>query len=62
MIPTHGWKPRVTKFSTWFLFSVAKVFKKWPSTYHWNAKVHMNQEGVWHMHSKWTRNARIMKG
>lgn len=28
IVPTQGWKPKTTKFSTWFLFTVANIFKK----------------------------------
>lgn len=58
-IPTKGWKPKTTKFSTWFLFTVAKVFKKWPTTYRWDAEIKKNEEGRWQMKSKWIRMGKI---
>ncbi|MDO9633613.1 MAG: hypothetical protein Q7J05_01040 [Paludibacter sp.] len=61
LVPSKGWKPKTTKFSTWFLFSVAKVFKKWPTTYQWNAELHKSPEGLWYMQSKWMRTGKILK-
>lgn len=59
LIPSKGWQPKATKFSTWFLFSVAKIFKKWPTTYQWEAKIKLNNEGNWHMQSNWIRTGKI---
>lgn len=61
LTPTKGWKPKTTKFSTWFLFNMAKVFKKWPSTYQWDAKIQNKPKGEWTMQSKWTRTGKILK-
>lgn len=61
IVPSKGWKPKTTKFSTWFLFTVAKVFKKWPTTYQWNAELQKNPEGLWYMQSKWIRTGKILK-
>lgn len=58
-IPTMGWTPKTTKLSTWFLFTVAKVFKKWPTTYQWNAEMNKLADGSWNMRSKWIRTGRI---
>lgn len=60
-IPTKGWKPKTSKLSTWFLFTVANVFKKWPTTYTWDAELQKNREGVWQMESKWIRTGKILK-
>lgn len=56
-----SWKPRITKFSTWFLFNIAKVFKKWPSTYQWHAELQKRSDGSWSIYSKWIRTGKIMK-
>lgn len=61
IVPSKGWKPKTTKFSTWFLFTVAKVFKKWPTTYQWDAELHKSPEGLWYMQSKWIRTGKILK-
>lgn len=59
LIPSKGWKPKTSKFSTWFLFTVAKVFKKWPTTYQWDAELKKDKEGSWQMQSKWIRTGKI---
>lgn len=61
IVPAKGWKPKTTKFSTWFLFTVAKVFKKWPTTYQWDAELEKSSDGSWHMQSKWIRTGKILK-
>ena len=61
VVPSKGWKPKATKFSTRFLFTVARVFKKWPTTYQWDADLHKDSEGVWYMQSKWIRTGRILE-
>ncbi len=61
VIPSNGWKPKTNKFSTWFLFTIAKVFKKWPSTYEWNAELRKDMKGLWYMQSKWIRTGKILK-
>ncbi|MDG5815443.1 hypothetical protein QA601_10155 [Chitinispirillales bacterium ANBcel5] len=60
-VPSKGWKPKVTKFSTWFLFNVVNVFKKWPTTYRWDGQLQKNAEGSWYMQSKWIRTGQILK-
>lgn len=57
--PHKGWKPTYTKFSTWFLFNVSKIFKKWPTTYQWKADLAKNDDGKWYMRSNWKRTGRI---
>ena len=61
VVPSKGWKPKATKFSTRFLFTVVRVFRKWPTTYQWDAELHDDPDGVWHMQSKWVRTGRILK-
>lgn len=61
LVFTKGWKPKITKFSTWFLFTFVKVFKKWPTTYQWNAQILRNTDGRWFMKSEWKRKGKIMK-
>ncbi len=55
LIPSKGWKPRPDKFSLRFLYTVAKIFKKWPSTYEWTARIYQNDEQEFMMHSNWRR-------
>jgi len=55
LIPTQGWRPRPTKFSLRFLYTVAGVFRKWPTTYKWTALLEKNAAGVDVMRSTWRR-------
>jgi hypothetical protein len=61
MVPTKGWKPKITKFSTWLLFTIAAVFKKWPCTYQWDAELKKQPNGAWEMQSSWIRTGKIAK-
>lgn len=54
LVPSKGWIPQKSKFSLGLLYRIAKVFKKWPSTYEWTAKVQENQS-KFKMESKWKR-------
>jgi len=58
MIPKPGWKPRPTKLSLRFLYTVAGVFGKWPTTYRWTAILRGQENGVHSMHSQWRRTQR----
>ncbi|MFN3331954.1 MAG: hypothetical protein ACK47M_05535 [Caldilinea sp.] len=55
LIPAQGWQPRPTKFSLRFLYTVASVFRKWPTTYKWTALIEKNTIGVYVMRSTWRR-------
>ena len=55
MNPGYGWKPIITKLSILFLFTVAKVFKNWPKTYLWIAKISKDNKGDFIMKSAWSR-------
>jgi len=57
LIPSKGWVPKKSKFSLMFLYTVAKVFKKWPTTYEWTATI-SKAENQYFMESQWTRNNR----
>lgn len=61
IVPSKGWKPKVTKFSTWFLYTFVKLFKKWPTTYQWDAELQKRPDGSWQMESKWIRKGKILK-
>lgn len=61
LVPSMGWKPKTTKLSTRFLFTVAKVFRKWPTTYQWDAEIHKEPQGEWYMESKWKRSGKILQ-
>ncbi len=55
LIPSGGWKPRPDKLSLRFLYTAARVFKKWPATYEWTATVRVQDDGSYHMVSGWKR-------
>ncbi len=59
LVPSKGWKPKPSKLSLRFLYTVGKIFKKWPTTYSWEAKVEKNQDTKWYMKSSWKRTGRI---
>lgn len=61
LVPSKGWKPKATKFSTWLLFNLVKVFKKWPTTYQWDGELEKSPEGLWYIQSKWIRTGKILK-
>lgn len=54
MEPTAGWIPNETKMPIRLLYFVAKIFKHWPKTYRWTAKLEENK-GNWNMKSNWER-------
>lgn len=55
MIPSGGWKPRPNKLSLRFLYSVAKIFRKWPTTYEWTAKIQEKGTTSYYIQSGWKR-------
>lgn len=55
MWPSAGWKPEINKFSLRFMYTVAQVFKKWPSTYRWEAIISPAADGDYLMQSEWIR-------
>ncbi len=55
MRPTEGWLPRPTKLALRFLYTVASVFRKWPTTYEWTAIIHRQESGATTMRSAWCR-------
>lgn len=57
LVPSGGWKPRPTKLSLFFLYTVAKMFKNWPKTYEWTAYIQEKDEPVYHMQSVWKRTS-----
>ena len=55
LVPSGGWKPRYSKLSLLFLYTVAKIFKAWPTTYEWTATIRENETGNPYVQSKWRR-------
>jgi hypothetical protein len=55
MVPAQGWQPRPDKLSLRFLYTVAGVFKRWPTTYEWTAHIQAQETGAYAMRSAWRR-------
>jgi hypothetical protein len=53
--PTGGWRPRLTKLSVWVMFTAVKVFKGWPKTYQWSAKIDVSHRDAPAIQSRWQR-------
>jgi hypothetical protein len=59
MIPSDGWQPKAGKFTLKLLYTIAKIFKNWPKSYLWSAKLTWS-DGQWKMDSHWSRiNSRL---
>ncbi len=58
LVPSKGWKPRPTKLSLRILYSVGRIFKQWPTTYRWEAKLERTEDEVWNMNSSWKRTGK----
>ena len=52
--PVGGWIPNEKKMSLRFLYTIASIFKNWPKTYLWTAKLKMEDQ-QWEMRSSWMR-------
>lgn len=50
-----GWKPNVTKLSTWLVFRGVKYFREWPRTYLWEAELEISGGKEVLMQSEWKR-------
>lgn len=55
VIPSGGWRPKPAKLSLRFLYTVAKIFKNWPKTYQWTAKISKKKNMEFQMISSWKR-------
>ncbi len=55
MTPSFGWIPKADKLSLKFLYAAVKMFKKWPTTYRWIAKINQNEKGEFFIKSTWRR-------
>jgi len=53
--PNGGWEPRPQTLFLRFLFTAAKVFRQWPKTYRWTAKIKVDEKAAPFMVSQWTR-------
>jgi hypothetical protein len=55
LIPSGGWEPRPDKFSLRIMYTMVSIFKKWPMTYQWEARITLNEGDHPHMQSSWKR-------
>lgn len=53
--PSRGWRPRVRHASARIIFSLARVFRDWPKTYHWKASIDLSMAESPRMKSGWSR-------
>jgi len=53
--PDDGWEPRPTTLFLKFFFCAIKLFRQWPKTYQWTAKIKLNEGSAPFMESKWER-------
>ncbi|TVR84524.1 MAG: hypothetical protein EA409_00790 [Saprospirales bacterium] len=51
----YGWEPNPDKLSLRFLYTVVKMFKKWPSAYEWTSHIHQAEDDVFFIKSKWLK-------
>ena len=53
--PSDGWEPCPKTFFLRFLFNAIKIFRHWPKTYLWTAKIKLGEGVSPFMESRWTR-------
>jgi hypothetical protein len=53
--PSGGWEPRPKTHFLKFLFNFIKIFRQWPKTYLWTARIKLNEGDPPIMESSWTR-------
>jgi len=55
ILPNQGWIPHEKRWILKFLFMMVKVFRNWPKTYVWNAKIKLDTDNPPIMTSGWSR-------
>lgn len=53
--PSQGWKPRPSKLSLRFLYTVVRIFRSWPKSYEWTAILQQENLDGFIMRSNWKR-------
>ena len=53
--PSGGWTPNERKWSVRFAYAVTRVFRTWPTTYVWHARIDLAADGGPSMLSRWER-------
>jgi hypothetical protein len=59
--PNKGWKPNEGRWILKILFLVIKVFKEWPKSYVWHAKIKLDETKLPIMESSWKRNSELQQ-
>lgn len=56
LIPSGGWKPYPkNRFMVKTVFTMAKIFRRWPKTYEWNATLTQLDESRYYIEAGWKR-------
>jgi hypothetical protein len=53
--PDKGWIPYEKRLILKIMFMIVRVFKEWPGSYVWNARIHLNSDSQPVMESAWKR-------
>lgn len=53
--PDRGWIPNEKRWILNIMFMIVRVFKEWPKTYEWDARIRLNAAGQPEMESAWKR-------
>ena len=53
--PNGGWHPGVRKWSVRIMFRLIPLFKNWPKSYRWTARLDLSQADAPRMESGWSR-------
>jgi len=57
--PNKGWQPNERRLILKILFMVVKVFKEWPKSYVWNAKIKLDETEPPMMETRWEKDTGI---
>jgi hypothetical protein len=55
MTPSDGWKPGKCRFMVGLIFKMGAIFKNWPKSYVWTARIKLKEDEAPMMESKWSR-------
>ena len=59
--PSDGWQPEVDRWGVKLIFALVPVFRKWPTTYEWTARLTLQEGAPPVMRSAWRRAGRAEK-
>jgi len=55
MHPSGGWEPKPDTLFLRFFYRAVSIFRNWPKTYKWSAKIKLKPGEIPCMESRWTR-------